>query len=186
MNRRNDNETNKLISRYKTMLLLSCVIFISSGCSSSYQKTKYPITYDSNPRGASLICNNNNFGYTPTTLYYDFDDKTKESGTATTTLCQAKWISGVEKNYLQVWDLKKFPNGVQQTLQRPDGDGYEKDAQFALQAQMYQAQRDQADFAAMQNMNQFMQNMNYNSQMQQQNFQLQQLNNNLMYKRYGY
>ncbi|MDX9744064.1 MAG: hypothetical protein RBT59_09625 [Arcobacteraceae bacterium] len=152
-----------------------------SGCSS-----KYPITYASEPSGATLICEGTNWGYTPKTLYYDFDTKTKESGTARTNLCTAKWISGATKNYSQIWDLKKFPNGVMQTLQRPDGDGYKDDAEFALKVESLGYQKKQADATKSASDDAYWHNINQNFNMQQQNIQLQQLNNNLMYKRYGY
>lgn len=73
-----------------------------------------------------------------------------------------------------------------QTLQRPNVEGYEKDAQFVLQVQnmkyqqrQAQAAEDAANSAAWQNI----QNMNRNNQLQQQNYQLQNINN---YLRYGY
>lgn len=82
--------------------------------------------------------------------------------------------------------MNKFPDGVMQTLQRPNVEGYEKDAQFALQVQnmkyqqrQAQAAEDAANSAAWQNI----QNMNRNNQLQQQNYQLQNINN---YLRYGY
>lgn len=163
-------------------------IFIFSGCS---RTNLYSITYNSSPEGASVICNGISKGYTPVSLEYDLDTRDedlKKTESLRTQLCSAKWISGITKNYSQTWDLKKFPNGVMQTLQRPDGEGYEKDAQFALQVQQMKVQQAQAraiqhaaDDARWNNINQSIQNTNQNLQIQQLNNSIlnRQLNNNL-------
>lgn len=161
--------------------LLVGSIYLLTGCSS-----KYPITYNSNPTGAAVVCQGINKGYTPTTLYYEPSSEQKEYGTMRTVPCTAQWISGVSKDYSSEWDLKQFPNGVMQTLQRPSGDGYEKDAQFSLQVQQMQLQQRQAaaaeDAAAAASYNNLL-NQQRNYQLQQQNYQLNNLNN---YFRYGY
>ena len=54
--------------------LLGVIGIFLSGCSS-----KYEVTFDSNPRGATLLCNGKNWGYTPMKLYYD--EKVKEYST---------------------------------------------------------------------------------------------------------
>lgn len=153
-------------------------ILLISGCSS-----KYPVTFDSNPKGAIVVCNGKNWGYTPKTLYYD--KRVKQLSSLDINSCSANWVSGYSKDYGTI-PVQQFPNGVRQTLDRPFGDGYEKDAQFALQVQTAEYQRrqaaaaeDAADQAFYNNLN----NMNRNNLMQQQNFQLQQMNN---YLRYGY
>jgi len=48
------------------VLLIGSIGMILSGCAS-----KYVVTYDSNPQGASLVCSGKNWGYTPKKLYYD-------------------------------------------------------------------------------------------------------------------
>lgn len=165
----------------KKLGLLSIVAFIIlfSGCSS-----KYEVTFDSNPRGATLICNGKNWGYTPVTLYYD--EKVKEYLSLDVSSCSANWVSGYSANYPK--DMTIFPEGgTITTLNRPRyGEGYPIDAQFALQVEQMKAQQAQADAAqqqanqqALQNMNQSIQNMNNNLQMQQHNYQMQNLNNNL-------
>lgn len=150
-----------------------------NGCSSNYA-----ITYNSNPTGASVVCNGVHKGYTPTTLYYQ--PKNSENGTMRTISCTAQWISGVSKSYATEWDLNKFPNGVMQTLQRPHGNGYEKDAQFAIKVQNMKSQQAQAA-AQQRQANEASWNNYYN---QQRNYQLQQQNNQLNninnYLRYGY
>lgn len=162
---------------YNTYMILASIYFFS-GCSN-----KYPITYDSTPRGALVVCNGTNYGYVPVTLYYKLDENNKKNGSMRTVSCTANWISGARASYSNAWDLNKFPSGVRQTLPRLNVDGYDKDAQFALQVQQMKYQKQQADAVEMQNFNQSMQNLNQNLQMQRQNMQLQQMNN---YLRYGY
>lgn len=162
----------------KTVLIGSLGVLLLTGCSS-----KYGVEFDSNPSGASLVCNGKNWGYTPMWLYYD--EKVKEYETLDASDCSANWISGAKKSYPK--DLAIYPNsGTSITLQRPNVEGYEKDAQFALQVQNMkyqkreaQAAESAANSAAWQNI----QNMNRNNQLQQQNYQLQNINN---YMRYGY
>jgi hypothetical protein len=146
-------------------------ILILSGCSS-----KYPVTFDSNPQGASLVCNGKNWGYTPKTLYYN--ESVKKLNSLNISSCSANWISGFKKSY-GVVPVTQYPNGVRQILQRPNGEGYATDAQFALQVQNSNYQRRQAQ-AAEDSAYQQSRNANAN---QQQSYQLQNINN---YLRYGY
>jgi len=167
--------------KFKSIIISGLGILILSGCSS-----KYSITYNTNPEGASVICKGVNEGYSPVTLYYTPDDNNKKIGKMSTVSCTAYWISGAKKDFSNTWDLNKFPNGVMQTLQRPNVEGYEKDAQFALQVQNMKYQKRQAqaaESAASSAAYQNIQNMNRNNQLQQQNYQLQNINN---YLRYGY
>ncbi len=115
------------------LLFVSICLFV--GCSS-----KYPVTFNSNPKGAVLVCSGKNWGYTPKTLYYD--KKVKELESLDISDCSANWVSGYSKNY-GIIPIQQFPNGVQQTLTRPFGNGYEKDAQFALQIEKAEYQRRQ-------------------------------------------
>lgn len=169
------------MNRLKIIYIIGTGVFILSGCSS-----KYAITYNSNPTGASVVCSGINEGYTPKTLYYEPSSEQKKSGYMRTVPCTAYWVSGVRKDYSNTWDLNKFPDGVMQTLQRPSGEGYDKDAKFALQVQQMNAQERQAA-AVEQQANEASWNNYYNQQrnyqLQQQNYQLQQMNN---YMRYGY
>jgi hypothetical protein len=156
---------------YKVFTSGFILLVILSGCSS-----KYPVTFDSTPQGASIICNGTNWGYTPKTLYYT---PSKNSGNLNISQCSANWVSGVSRNYSTSFSMTQFPNGVRQTLQRPRGDGYATDAQFALQVQNSNYQKRQAQ-AAEDSAYQQRRNANAN---QQQSYQLQNINN---YMRYGY
>jgi hypothetical protein len=156
------------------MLIVGSIGMIFSGCAS-----KYSITYNTNPTGASIICNGTNEGYSPVTLYYQPDEDNKKSGTMRTTPCSSYWVSGMRKDFSNTWDLNKFPDGVMQTLQRPNGDGYEKDAQFALQVKNMKYQQRQAE-AAEDAAYQQRRNANANKK------QARELNNMNNYLRYGY
>lgn len=163
----------------KKYLVLSIITgFILSGCSS-----KYPVTFDSNPRGATIICNGKNWGYSPKTLYYD--EVVKENSTLNLGSCSANWISGARRQY-GIIDLTQFPNGVIQTLQRPNVDGYDKDAQFALQVEIMNAQQRQAAAAESAAYQAQMQNYEQQRLDRERNNQLQQMNYNLNGIRYGY
>ncbi len=109
------------------------------GCSS-----KYAVTFDSVPQGATLICNGTNWGYTPKTLYYDQEVKSRSSLNLGS--CSANWVSGA-KQYYGTIPVQQFPDGVKQTLQRPNTPGYEKDAEFELKAKQMEYQRRQAEAA---------------------------------------
>ena len=109
------------------------------GCAS-----KYPVTFDSYPQGATLVCNGTNWGYTPKTLYYD--EKVKKETSLSLSSCSANWSSGARQYYGTV-PIDQFPNGVQQTLQRPDVPGFQQDAEFALKVQQLNIQKQQAQSA---------------------------------------
>jgi|GEM_PF-1415353 hypothetical protein len=126
------------------LVLLSVPIFLA-GCGS------YGITYNTVPQGASLICKGQHEGYTPTTLNYDVDSDSKKRGYFSTAPCKARWVSGAQKDYGNFWDLEEFPDGVMQTLQRPNDENYSQDAEFALKVQgvryQQQAAKNSADAA---------------------------------------
>jgi hypothetical protein len=122
----------------------ACVILIAflSGCTSGYS-----ITYNTEPKGASVICQGVNKGYSPVTLHYSPDESSKKSAKMETVPCVAVWSSGVRKGFSSTWDLNQFPDGVKQTLQRPNGNGYSQDASFALQLRAVEAAEAAAEAA---------------------------------------
>ena len=163
--------------KYILGLIVASLLF--NGCSN-----KYEVTFDSNPRGATLICNGKNWGYTPKKLYYD--EEVRNYSSLDVSSCSANWVSGYKATYPK--DMQIFSSGgTITTLNRPTyGEGYPMDAQFALQVEQMKTQQSQAaamhrqaNEKALQNMNQSIQNMNNNLQMQQQNYQMNNLNNNL-------
>ena len=113
--------------------IFACLVF--AGCA-----TKYPVTFDSHPQGATLICNGTNWGYTPKTLYYD--KEVKEERYLSLRSCSANWSSGARESYGQV-AIQQFPDGVRQTLQRPNVPGFQQDAEFALKVQQLNVQKQQ-------------------------------------------
>lgn len=129
-------ETIKSGARLVTIFL---TVLASGGCAS-----KYSVTFDSYPQGATLVCNGTNWGYTPKTLYYD--KEVKNQSYLSLSSCSANWSSGARKSYGSV-SVQKFPGGVRQTLQRPDVPGFQQDADFALKVQQLNVQKRQAQAA---------------------------------------
>jgi hypothetical protein len=115
-------------------------LLMLSGCASGY-----PVTFDSNPQGATLICEGTNWGYTPRTLYYSAEQtrEIKQLEKVDLSACSANWISGARSNY-GIFSPRQFPNGVMQTVQRPNVRGLQQDAEFALKVQTMQAAQQQA------------------------------------------
>lgn len=124
------------------IIYLTLIGFLS-GCASS----GYGITYHTEPSGASIICNGINKGYSPVRLYYSPGKDSKKNGSMNTKPCKAIWSSGATKNFSSTWDLKKFPDGVMQTLSRPNVAGYAQDAEFSLKVLSMKAQQNQAEAA---------------------------------------
>ncbi len=119
--------------------LIALMLFILGGCSS-----QYVVTFDSNPKGASLVCSGENWGYTPKKLYYD--ETVKKHSTINVSGCSANWVSGARKSYPS--NLKVFPQGgTIISVDRPSGDGYAQDAEFALKVQSMRYQKRQAEAA---------------------------------------
>lgn len=134
------------MKNFKILFLLFTALI--TGCASNYG-----ITYNSEPQGASLVCNGINKGYTSKTLYYKLDKENKKNGSLRTQTCEARWVSGARKTYSNTWDLNKFPKGVMQTLQRPNVPGYSQDAEFALKVKQMKIQKEQSDAAKTININ---------------------------------
>jgi len=162
--------------------LMALGIFIFSGCAS-----KYTVRYESDPIGAVLVCQGERKFTMPTkTLYLDEEERKKhlyifnpiKNHRAPKTGCSVNWISGYSMDLNSV-RIEEFQNGMIITVKRPFGEGYEKDAQYALQLSQVLATRKAATDAANR------QDWNDIYQMQQ-NYQLQQMNNNLNGIRYGY
>ncbi len=127
---------------YRLSFLSGSVLMLLSGCSH-----KYPVVYNSNPSGADVVCHGINYGQTPLTLYTNdkITSNDKKNGYIKTIPCSAQWVGGATENYATTWDLNKFPDGVMQTLERPDEDNYEKAPQFPIQVpRMTEQQRQEA------------------------------------------
>jgi len=124
--------------RKLNIVLFSMVYLVMGGCS------QYPVTFDSDPRGASLICNGSNFGYTPKTLYYEPDVNQDTLNIN----CFASWVSGAKMDYARSIPIDKYPDGAKGTAIRPNVDGYARDEEFALKVQEMRDQKRQEEAAA--------------------------------------
>ena len=100
------------MNNYLKIIILLLAISFLSACGSS----GYAITYNTSPQGASVICNGEHKGYTPVKLYYEFDMEKRYGHSKP---CYTQWSNTGKKQYSTTWDLKKFPNGVIQTLDIP-------------------------------------------------------------------
>lgn len=119
---------------------MSVMIVFLSGCVNHYR-----ITYDSEPRGAALICENINHGYTPTTIEYVLSAENEAQQQITVPLCHAKWVSGTQLTYPTTFDVKLPQKETVVLLQRPNDEGYITDAEFGLKVEQLKVQERQAD-----------------------------------------
>lgn len=175
----------------KCIMVVAISGLLFSGCATKEPKQysiQYSITYNSNPTGAAVVCDGVDMGYTPLTLKYT--PNSSADLFMITKPCAANWISGAKADYTTKWDLGKFPNGVMQTLQRPNVNGYEKDAHFALKVRQMKTEEQVQLIQTEINMLNMMQNgsanhiqRDRNGILRNQNNQLQEMNN---YFRYGY
>lgn len=164
------------------ILLMSVVSVFVSACS-----RKYPITYNTNPVGANVVCAGISKGYSPITLYYD--SKEFEKTNYRTQQCEAIWVSGARSYFSSEWNeaVRQYPEGVTQTLQRPtDYPNLEKDMEFAFQVEQFKynqsMQQRQMQLQELQYLQQVNQQLQQQQQMQQLNQNLQQHNfNNTMF-----
>lgn len=125
--------------------LLFLIAVITTGCSSANKVLR--VGFDSNPRGASIVCNGRNMGYTPYVLTYTPTAVDIETNSAMLPSCQLKWSSGATVNVSAklIHDLQKsLEKGRSGLFQRPNVSGYEKDAAFVLKVESLRAQQSQA------------------------------------------
>jgi len=102
-----------------------------------------------------LVCNGNTKGYTPMTLYYP-KEAISNYGNLTTEPCKAVWTSGAEAYFDQNYDTTRYPDGVTNTVQRPNVDGYSTDASMDYQKKANDAMQKQRSYD---NFNRSMQQM---------------------------
>lgn len=133
-------------SKMKKLLqytLLAIITFGFVGCGGDYS-----ITYNTSPIGASIVCGGVGQGLSPLTLYYNREG-IDDDGFLYTTPCKAVFSSGYVDYFGNKWDTNQFPQGVQQTLTRPQGDGYQQDMAFGMEHQRMLIMQRQADAAQM-------------------------------------
>jgi hypothetical protein len=114
------------------MKMLACALGVAllTGCASQLR-----ITYDSDPRGATLYQNGQPFGTTPVTLNYQADQTFRNGGCMALRGTEVKWASGASASISSLTACSS--TGYQQlfTFMRPDVPGRDIDANFALQLQ---------------------------------------------------
>lgn len=137
--------------KFSELVGLAVITLSLVGCASGYA-----VTYDSYPQGAILVCNGTKRGYTPTTLYYGKEVK-KQSYLLSD--CSANWVSGARKTYGTI-PVDQYPDGVRETLHRPDVPGFQQDAEFSLKVKQMDYQRRQAQAAEQSAGAQLLQNNN--------------------------
>lgn len=127
-------------------LCLLLVITFFFGCTPK----QYLVQYDSIPRGALVVCEGHQQGYTPVLKEYPKAKlKSVADGGIVVIDCTYKWISGAEKHDPLVIDFNKYPDGVKITVHRPEHPDYQKDAEIALrlnqeaEKRMYEEQKNQ-------------------------------------------
>ncbi len=153
------------------VLIGAVSLFMLGGCS------KYELVFDSHPRGATLICDNVNWGYTPQSLFYDA--KVIEHMQLDVSDCSANWSSGYSANYTN--DVQFSPDGkTVLMLYRPaDAEGFFQDSQFALQVEQLETQKREAkatEELAYQQAIQSRQNYILIKQQREQNYELRKMN----------
>lgn len=132
------------------LLMLSLWLIIITGCSSFDADDYYPLTYDSSPQGASVICDGAVKGYTPLKLWHKINMRDTSNSSINLGNCIAKWASGATTRYDTNWDLQKYPKSGLHLAQRPDVEGYQVDAEFALKVKQLEYTKQQAAAARQQ------------------------------------
>lgn len=121
-----------IVEKFKNNNAALVVVFIAATSLTGCASNQYQVTYDTNPRAASIICGGQPQGYSPITLYYPKDAAL--NGVINTSPCSAKWTSGAEATFQTRIDMTTFPSGVIYTAPRPDIPGYDIDARVAFEA----------------------------------------------------
>jgi len=143
-------------------IILTLIILTATGCSSNNikpNKSVLGVLFDSNPRGASIICGGRSVGYTPSVRTFTYTEEEKSKGRGFIPACSLKWASGATAN-IRKTDIsstnyglsfsasnKGYTKGLKAVVQRPNHSGYEKDALFALKLEGVRAQVRQANAA---------------------------------------
>jgi hypothetical protein len=115
---------------------VSVATLLLAGCATA--PSVMTVTYDSEPRGATLYQNGKPMGTTPVTLQYAVDKNFKAGGCMQKTGTEVKWASGVTANLDSLSLCAKDGRHQQLMYVRPDVPGREIDANFSLQLQRNQ------------------------------------------------
>lgn len=142
-------------SKLKVSMLLIFVFFFFLGCGKTLS-----VTYLSDPPGAVLYEGQQNFGYTPKTLYYQVTQEAEKNGYKILRGTSVQWASGAAASIPSLRCDLRIGLNQQFTFMRPKGiPGLEADYRFALELEKIrimqqqtralqaqaQAQREQAE-----------------------------------------
>ena len=130
---------------YRAAML--ALLFLLSGCASTLN-----VTYHSDPPGAVLYQDSQQFGYAPTTLNYRVTDEDKKRGFAILRGTTVRWASGASATISSLRADLSTGYNQQFTFIRPESyPGREADVRFSLELQKLaimqrqaKAQEDQA------------------------------------------
>lgn len=123
---------------FKSILIL-CFSLALGACST------IAVTYQSDPEGATVVCNGHVFGEAPVTIRYKLRDVDKRLGILYTDPCYAQWVSGYRAPFNNRVALSVIPAFGSQMVQRPFGDGYAQDADYGLRVQTLRQLRAQQE-----------------------------------------
>ena len=124
--------------------MFALVGLLMSGCASSLK-----ITYISDPPGAVVYHNNQNFGYAPVTLRYQVPEEDRKRGYIDLMGTSVKWASGASASIPILRVNLNIGDNQQLTFNRPENyPGREEDVRFALELQRLAIMRWQTEVQA--------------------------------------
>lgn len=131
-------EMTNLIWEWMVMkkITLSIVIvgLLISGCAPK----QINLTINSNPQGADIFENSRHIGRTPSTFAYAVKPQNKQMGYIQTSPLMVKWISGATSQAVPLTLHLNTGEHQSYSFQRPNVEGYEKDARFGLDVERNQ------------------------------------------------
>ena len=123
--------------RNTRLYITACVMATIGGCSSNSDSNIYPVTYLSDPEGATLYCHPFSTGRTKLndldTIRYKINEEARMRGVIDITPCEVEWMSGAVAKADSKININQFPNGFVFILHRPDEPNAQIDYTYALQ-----------------------------------------------------
>ena len=112
------------------------------GACGGIDSNQIAVTFDSNPPGATIYSNGENWGVAPVTRVWTFAQRQATASLPVT----AKWISGASANVRLSFPVENFGTTRTYTFERPQGvAGLESDVQWAIHVQRTKAAKEAAD-----------------------------------------
>ncbi len=114
---------------------------LMSGCA-----TRLAVTYTSDPPGAVLYQGQQQFGYTPRTLYYEVTPQDRKAGYKTLSGTSVRWASGANASVSSLNANLAIGLRQQYNFIRPDSyPGRDADIRFSLELERLRIAREQID-----------------------------------------